>query len=272
MNHERPRLRGSSQAGPSGNAVERIERFTEVPMLVLAIAYVPAFIVEYLPDVPPEIRQDADIVQWTIVAAFAVELLVKVAVADRRLSYLRSHWPEVLIVVLPFLRPLRVLLVLPFLIRAVRGLERILGPYKAAYVLVLWLLTVFTGAGLVLLFEEGSGGTINGFWDALWWAVTTITTVGYGDTYPVTFAGRVVAIVVMLVGIILFGVLTAGVAAYFVERVEERDEGEQTHKLDLVLKRLDEQEERNKKVDLLLVRLEEIERRLEGRNGRSGGD
>jgi hypothetical protein len=68
MNHERPRLRGSGQAGPSGNAVERIERFTEVPMLVLAIAYVPAFIVEYLPDVPPEIRQDADIVQWTIVA------------------------------------------------------------------------------------------------------------------------------------------------------------------------------------------------------------
>lgn len=96
--------------------------------------------------------------------------------------------------------------------------------------------------------------------------------VGYGDTYPVTFAGRVVAVVVMLVGIVLFGVLTAGVAAYFVERVEERDEGEQTHKLDLVLKRLDEQEERNKKVDLLLERLEEIERRLEGRDGRSGGD
>jgi hypothetical protein len=46
----------------------------------------------------------------------------------------------------------------------------------------------------------------------------------------------------------------------------------QTHKLDLVLKRLDEQEERNKKVDLLLERLEEIERRLEGRDGRSGGD
>ena len=86
-------------------------------MLVLAIAYVPVFIVEYLPDVPLEMRQDADIVQWTIVAAFAVELLVKVSVADRRLAYLRSHWPEVLIVMLPFLRPLRVLLVLPFLTR-----------------------------------------------------------------------------------------------------------------------------------------------------------
>ena len=113
MNHERPRLRESGQAGPSGNAVERIERFTEVPMLILATAYVPVFIVEYLPDVPPEIRRDADIVQWAIVVAFAVELPVKVAVADRRLQYLRSHWPEVLIVVLPFLRPLRVLLVLP---------------------------------------------------------------------------------------------------------------------------------------------------------------
>jgi hypothetical protein len=92
MTHERPRPRGSGQAGSGGNAVERIERFTEVPMLVLAVAYVPVFIVEYLPYAPPEIRQDADIVQWTIVAAFALELLVKVAFADRGLPYLRSHW------------------------------------------------------------------------------------------------------------------------------------------------------------------------------------
>jgi voltage-gated potassium channel len=263
---------GSDEAGPGGRAVEKIERFTEVPMLFLALAYIPVFVVEYVPDVSAGVRRGADLVQWAIVAAFAVELVVKVAVADRRLRYLRSRWPEVLIVVLPFLRPLRVLLVLPFLVRALRGLERVLGTYRAAYVLVLGLLTAFTGSGLVLLLEGGSGGTINGFGDALWWAITTITTVGYGDTYPVTAAGRVVAALVMLVGIVLFGVLTAGVAAYFVERVEEEEEREQDDKIDLVLKRLDEQEERDKKVDLLLEKLEELERRMEGPNGRSGGD
>src|SRR5215207_8332089 len=250
---------GSEEAGPGGKAVEKIERFTEVPMLFLALAYIPVFVVEYVPDVSPGVRRGADLVQWVIVAAFAVELMVKVAVAERRMRYLRTRWPEVLIVVLPFLRPLRILLVLPFLVRALRGVERVLGTYRAAH-------------GLVLLFEEGSGGTINGFGDALWWVITTITTVGYGDTYPITPAGRVVGALVMLVGIVLFGVLTAGVAAYFVERVEEEEDREQVDRIDLVLKRLDEQEERDKKVDLLLEKLEELERRMEGPNGRSGGD
>lgn len=265
MGSGRPKDRG--RTGPGGKTVERIERLTELPMLLLAVVYIPVFIVEYLPDVPASVRQVADIAQWAIVAAFAAELLVKVAVADRRLGYLRSRWPEVLIVALPFLRPLRPLLVLPFLIRAIVGAERILGPYRVVYVLVVGAMTVLTGAGVVLLFEERAGGTIQSFGDALWWAITTITTVGYGDTYPVTTGGRVVAALVMLVGIALFGVLTATVAAYFVEKAEEEEEQEQTDKLDLILKRLDEREERDEKVDLLL---EELGRRLEERGGDTG--
>ena len=230
------------QNGPGGKTVEKIERFTEVPMLILAVLYIPVFIVEYLPDVPPVVRRDTDVLQWAIVAAFAAVLAVKVAVAERRLEYLRSRWLEVLIVALPFLRPLRLLLVLPFLMRAIVGLRRVLGPYRGIYVLLSGLLTILTGAGLVLLFERGAASSpIGTFWDALWWAITTITTVGYGDTYPVTPSGRIVAALVMLVGIALFGVLTAGVAAYFVERSEEEEEKKWADKIDLILERLDEQ-------------------------------
>jgi voltage-gated potassium channel len=70
----------------------------------------------------------------------------------------------------------------------------------------------------VLLFEEkAKGSNIHDYPDALWWAIVTVTTVGYGDRYPVTSGGRVVAVILMLVGIGLIGVLTATVASVFIK-------------------------------------------------------
>jgi len=114
-----------------------------------------------------------------------------------------------------------------------------MGPFQGAYVLVAGLITVFTSAGMMLVFEENSDGPIKTFDDALWWAITTITTVGYGDTVPVTSEGRALAAGLMVVGISLFGVLTAGVAAYLVESATEEDEDEQSQKLDEILRRLE---------------------------------
>ena len=125
-----------------------------------------------------------------------------------------------LIVVVPFLRPLRalrVLRLLPFLARGAIGLRRVMGPYRGAYVLVIGLGAVLVSAALVAIFEQDADGSIQGFGDALWWAATTVTTVGYGDKFPVTSEGRAVAVFLMIIGIALFGMLTAGIAAYFVE-------------------------------------------------------
>ena len=88
-----------------GERLQRVERATELPMLVLALTYVPVFVVGYLRDVPPDIRDAAQLVGMLIVAAFAVEIVVKVAVAQRRLAYLRANWLDVFIVFVPFLRP-----------------------------------------------------------------------------------------------------------------------------------------------------------------------
>jgi voltage-gated potassium channel len=229
--------------GRYGKLVGRIERVTEVPMLVLAVAYVIAFVVGALPDVSAQARGIARLVESLVVAAFAAELIVKVAVARRRLEYLRSHWLDVLIVALPFLRPLRILLVLPVLARALTGLNRVMARYRGTYVLVVGVLTVFVGAGLMAVFEDEAGGPIRSFDDALWWAMTTITTVGYGDTYPVARAGRAVAVVLMVVGIALFGALTAAVAAYFVETATQDEYDEQEDRLDEILVRLKSLEE-----------------------------
>lgn len=216
----------------------RIERLTAVPMLVLAIIFLAAFVVGYLPNASPDLRERAQLVSDVVVVLFAVELLVRVAVAENRLKYLVSRWLDVLIVVVPFLRPLRVLMLLPILARSAAGLRRVMGRFRGAYVVVIAVATVLAAAGLVLFFEaQEADGSIQTFSDALWWAITTITTVGYGDTYPVTPEGRAIAAALMIVGIALFGVLTAGVAAYFVESSAQEEDN--SAKLDKVLARLE---------------------------------
>ncbi len=91
---------------------------------------------------------------------------------------------------------------------------------------------MFLGAWLVLLFEvHAAGSNIHNYGNALWWAIVTVTTVGYGDRYPLTPGGRIVATVLMLVGIGLIGVLTATVASVFVQEHAQanHDEIKKTH-------------------------------------------
>jgi voltage-gated potassium channel len=93
-----------------------------------------------------------------------------------------------------------------------------------------------TCAGVMTVVErEADGSTIRSFGDALWWAVTTVSTVGYGDAVPTTDAGRGVAYLLILVGVAVFSLVTANLASFFIER-EQRLEGD---KLDEVLRRLE---------------------------------
>jgi voltage-gated potassium channel len=72
---------------------------------------------------------------------------------------------------------------------------------------------------------------ITTFGDALWWAVSTITTVGYGDHYPVTAAGHAIAIVLMIVGVGMFGVVAASASAWFISADQEEDRHQQADTL-----------------------------------------
>lgn len=122
---------------PHGALVARIERITELPMSALALAYLIALIVTYLPNISPENLRIAEFVEYTITAIFAAELIVKVAVAERRIAYLRGHWLDAVIILMPLLRPLRMLRVLrllPVAMRALIGLRRLMGPYRGTYI------------------------------------------------------------------------------------------------------------------------------------------
>lgn len=116
-------------------------------------------------------------------------------------------------------------------IRSARELLRYLAGNRRAEsaflsLVLMAMIVVTTSSILIVQVEEGKGGSINTPADALWWSVVTMSTVGYGDTYPITDEGRVVAIFLMAVGIGLFGTFTALVASWFVAPIEAEQERE----------------------------------------------
>jgi voltage-gated potassium channel len=161
-------------------------------------------------------------------AVFGVDFLVRLALAHRRGRYLLRHLPDLLVLLLPMLRPLRALravLAIGVLNRQLRDNAR---GRVAFYVAGTVVLVGFVASVAVFDAErDAPDASITTFGDALWWTVTTVSTVGYGDRYPVTGEGRLVAVLLMLAGIALLGVVTAAVASWFVGRVTEatRDEG-----------------------------------------------
>lgn len=100
-----------------------------------------------------------------------------------------------------------------------RGAGSMVRGRVIVYTIGATLLTIFVAGLAVLDAEQGHHGPIQNLGDALWWAFVTITTVGYGDYFPITFEGRAVAVALMVGGIALIGIVTATLASWIVEKV-----------------------------------------------------
>ncbi len=154
-------------------------------------------------------------------ASVFVEYLVRLVVTPDRRGYLRRRWVEPVTVVVPPLQGWHFVGIEKMGLLLHEGelhVEAILRHHSLFRVLIAAAVTLFLGAWLVLLFEENAkGSNIHNYPEALWWAIVTVTTVGYGDRFPVTGGGRMVAVILMLLGIGLIGVLTATVASVFIK-------------------------------------------------------
>jgi voltage-gated potassium channel len=220
--------------------LRRVEHATDAPMLVLSVAFLVIFVLPELVRMSPAALEMLNALGWFIWGVFALELLIKIYLAPKRMRYLLVHWVDVLTVIVPFLRPLRLLRVAVVIVRLWDESRTMLRRRTFSVIGLSSLLLVFAAALGVYIAEREAGGSIASFSDAVWWSVTTITTVGYGDTYPTTPTGRGIAVLLMLAGISLFGLLTARIAAFFVE-----EEATTSPELAEVLERLARIEQQN---------------------------
>lgn len=160
---------------------------------------------------------------------FVVDYLVRLALATELGKFFVRNIFDLLVVALPLLRPLRLLRLVTLLHVLNRHAGASLRGRVVVYVAGAASLILFVASLAILDAERGrEGANIESFGDALWWALTTVTTVGYGDRFPVTGMGRAVAAGLMLSGIALIGVVTATFASWLIEKVQEVEDAAQT--------------------------------------------
>jgi voltage-gated potassium channel len=210
-------LTSTSALTPAG---ERWVTATARPLDVLALVFlVDVVLVWSFPDAPAPFLKALDLIAWAVWAGFAVDYVARLFLSTPRRSFVATHKLDLLMVLLPMLRILRVFLLLRKSLASI-STEKIAGSIVSIVVAV-----VFGAAFLVWRIEyDAPGATITTFRTAIWWAVVTTTTVGYGDYTPVTPGGRGIAMLLMIVGIGLIGTISATIASFFVNRSPDGDD------------------------------------------------
>ncbi len=204
------------------------KRRTEWPLTFVALVFLGAYAWPILdPDIGDGQRLACSIITASAFAVFVVDYLVRLRLAGSRRDFVRGHIVDLIVIAVPLLRPLRALRLLTALRVLSRSTSGSLRGRVAAYVIGAAILFAILAALAVLEAERGKpDANITTFGDSAWWAVTTMTTVGYGDHFPITNEGRLVAVALMLGGIALLGVVTATIASWLIERVQDVEQAE----------------------------------------------
>ena len=201
--------------------VARHEIAWELAMAGLAVLYVAVGFA--LDAADPALHGGLLVVETALTVVFVAEFGSRFGAARDRLAYLRGHWVD-LVALIPVVRGVRIfrLLRLLRLVRAFAGVhralthvERLVRHRGLAGIVVAWLAVMVICSIALFVAENGVNEAVSSPWDAVWWGITTMTTVGYGDVVPVTPEGRIAAGVLMLLGIGLFSVVTATVTSFF---------------------------------------------------------
>lgn len=204
--------------------LQRFERYTEWPLAAAATAFLVLFSLQVLAPRPAYEAREFWLIDWSIWGLFILDYLARLYLAPRRWHWFLRHLLDFAIVTLPLLRPLRLLRLLILIELLQKAIGDAFRGRIVVYTVSGVLLLIYT-ASLAVFDEERylHGSTINSFGKALWWSITTVTTVGYGDVYPITNTGRVIAVLLMIGGISLVGVVTAALASWIIERVAEEE-------------------------------------------------
>ena len=200
--------------------------------MVLGFGYLGIYSVQVLVEPPADIYASLELVAEVIFWIFAVDDVLRIIHAGGELltwkgalAFLRENWLALLALLLPAFRSLRVLRVIVVL----RGLEPYLNTRSSRVGMIVGVtfpLILYTAALSIYEAERyADGSNIQSFGDAVWWSIASVTTVGYGDKFPVTADGRVIATFLMVIGIGLFSALTALLAAWVMGDRKKESQG-----------------------------------------------
>ncbi len=202
--------------------------FWELTILVLSFYVLGALLAQTLVGVSPEMNVLLDRLDAGVCLVFLVDFGLRLRRAPSKLQFMKWGWIDLISSIpaydiLRFGRIVRVIRIIRVLraFRSVRHIVAFIFRHRTRNLALssglLALVLIVSSSIAILAFEGEANSTIHTAFDALWWAVSTMTTVGYGDKVPVTKEGKVVAMVLMVMGVGLFGVLTGLFARLFVE-------------------------------------------------------
>lgn len=201
--------------------------YLNIIVIFLSIYVLVALLISTFLKLPYEISRVLDFIDNAICVFFLFEFCVRFYKVDNKLGFMRWGWIDLLssIPTIDFLRAGRTLRLIRLLriLRAFRSVRHLIhhvfrkkteGAFTTVSVIA--ILMIIFSAIAILQVEDHPNSNIKTAEDAIWWAYVTITTVGYGDKYPVTTEGRIIAAFLMTTGVGLFGTFTGFLASWFV--------------------------------------------------------
>ncbi len=258
----------------SQKAFDNLERKLELPMLFATLLLLGLIILRNSFLLDPSVLLIFDIAELSLWLLFFVELITMTMLSQDRFLYLKTHWYNIFTVLLPLLRiaaldqsaalfyligPLsyfyNVIFILfgadtlfvriiPLIFRGLATMKVLFRRHRLDYIIyVIFIVVVFLGP-LAAVFERNNpDANLRTVTDGIWWAFISMSTVGYGDFFPVTLQGRLIGLVVIVLGVTLFSLLTAHVSSIMVEDSENAERADIRQHLDAIEHTLEHLEE-----------------------------
>ena len=196
------------------------QRRTAWPLVGLSLLYTLVYVYPiFAYPAPHAVATLCHVLEYAIWAVFIVDYAIQYVLARDKGAFLKKEWLALIFVVVPFFRP----------IRAVRGVvflrQASTRPRESLMMTIPWILAATTALMMIIMAASildverfAPGGNIHTPSDALWWALVTVTTIGYGDKFPVTNEGRLIAAVLIVFGLGLISSLTGYFASWILQK------------------------------------------------------